>query len=423
MLYVKISFVRLRVLLLLPTSTYRTHDFMQAAEKLDVAVVVASEEASTMEPLVKDSLLTLDFARPDHCAQRVSDFHERFPIHAVIAVDEDTAVVASAIGARLGLPHNDRDAVVRARLKHSMRGCLKRAGIASPSYRTIEVAADGSEVEALGRELSFPAVLKPVFLSGSRGVVRVDDGDALIEALGRLKRLLSEPALILKGGAHASTVLIEDFVSGPEVALEAIVTEGKLEPLALFDKPDPLDGPYFEETLYVTPSRLPDPVQRRVVEQAAAAAAALGLMHGPVHAELRLSDEASPVVIEIAGRSIGGLCSRTLRFGLGLSLEELILRHALGENIDAMKRERQAAGVMMVPIPESGTLEGVEGVETAERVTGVDSVTITASLGSRLVPLPEGSSYLGFIFARAESPEKVERALRQAHGELRFAIR
>jgi biotin carboxylase len=220
-------------------------------------------------------------------------------------------------------------------------------------------------------------------------------------------------------------VLIEEYVDGREVALEGLLTEGRLRPLALFDKPDPLVGPFFEETIYVTPSRLPESTQKEIVRVSADAARAIGLRHGPVHAELRLrtlGHDETPVVIEVAARSIGGLCSRTLRFGLGVSLEELILRHALGRDVEDLALAAGASGVMMIPIPKGGKLEATRGLDEARAVSGIEEITIAAHPGKTLVPLPEGSSYLGFIFARAEDPESVESALREAHRHLSFEI-
>ena len=215
---------------------------------------------------------------------------------------------------------------------------------------------------------------------------------------------------------------MERFIPGVEVALEGLLNHGELNTLALFDKPDPLDGPFFEETIYVTPSRLPAETQRAIQVCAARAATALGLRDGPVHAELRLDAE-GPLMLEIAARSIGGLCSRTLRFGTGLTLEEIILRHALGLPIESLEREGRAAGVMMIPIPRAGTLEGVEGLDEARAVPLIEDLTISAHTGEELVPLPEGHRYLGFIFSRADTPAQAEAALRQAHACLSFVIR
>jgi biotin carboxylase len=264
--------------------------------------------------------------------------------------------------------------------------------------------------------------LKPVFLSGSRGVARADSRESFVERFLWLRKFLEAPELRERGGADSDVVLLEEFVEGPEVALEGLVTDGRLRVLALFDKPDPLDGPFFEETIYVTPSRLPERLQAEITRVSAEAARAIGLRHGAVHAELRLRDGETPVVLEIAGRSIGGLCSRTLRFGLGVSLEELLLRHALGREVDDLTREATASGVMMIPIPGRGTLVATRGLEEARSVPGVEGVEITAHPGSRLVPLPEGSSYLGFLFARGTSPESVESALRKAHARLSFEL-
>lgn len=393
---------------------------MEAAARLGVSVVVASEEPSTMERIAGDSLLTLDFLDASGSAANVSSFHENYPLSAVVSVDEETAVIAATISQKLGLAHNAPDAAVRARLKHVMRRALEAERVPSPAHRVLDT---GDDPRRAAGDVRYPVVLKPVFLSGSRGVQRVNNVEEFVRAFEWLRNFLSRPEIAKRGGDYARIVLVEDYVPGAEVALEALVSNGKLEPLALFDKPDPLEGPYFEETIYVTPSRLPSERQEEILDVARRAAAALGLRHGPVHAELRLPPGRDPSVIEVAGRSIGGLCSRTLRFGLGLSLEELILRHALGRDVSALNREAAAAGVMMIPIPQAGTLEEVTGVEEAKATPAIEDVAITAPLGRPLVPLPEGSTYLGFIFSRAETPARVEDALREAHKKLTFSIR
>jgi biotin carboxylase len=411
-----------RALLLLPTATYRTRDFLDAAGSLGVEVVVGSEEPSTLESFQPDRLLTLDFLDPEGAAAIARALHARNPLDAVIAVDEETAVVAASIAAALGLPHNPPEAAVRARLKHRMREALAASGVPHPSFT---VARTGDDPRLLARGLTYPLVLKPVFLSGSRGVVRVDDRESFVRWFEWLAELLATPESREHGGDAADVVLIEEYVDGREVALEGLLTEGRLRTLALFDKPDPLVGPFFEETIYVTPSRLPESAQKEIARVSSEAARAIGLRHGPVHAELRLRSlghEEMAVVVEVAGRSIGGLCSRTLRFGLGVSLEELILRHALGRDVEELGREAGASGVMMIPIPKRGILEGIRGLEEARAVPGIVEITITAHPGKALVPLPEGSSYLGFIFARAENPGSVENALRQAHARLSFDV-
>ncbi len=411
-----------RALLLLPTSTYRTRDFLDAAGSLGIEVVVGSEEPSTLESFQPDRLLTLDFLDPEGAAATARELHARNPLDAVIAVDEETAVVAASIAAALGLPHNPPEAAVRARLKHRMREALAAGGVPQPSFT---VARTGDDPRLLARGLTYPLVVKPVFLSGSRGVVRVDDRESFVRWFVWLAELLAPPEVREHGGDEGDVVLIEEYVDGREVALEGLLTDGRLRTLALFDKPDPLVGPFFEETIYVTPSRLPESAQREIARVSSEAARAIGLRHGPVHAELRLRSLGhgeTAVVVEVAGRSIGGLCSRTLRFGLGVSLEELILRHALGRDVEELGREAAASGVMMIPIPKRGILEGTRGLEEARAVPGIVEITITAHPGKTLVPLPEGSSYLGFIFARAEDPGSVENALRQAHARLSFDV-
>jgi biotin carboxylase len=349
----------------------------------------------------------------------VAEFARRFPIAAAVGVDEETVVAASAISAALGLRANPPGAAVAAWHKATLRRRLSAAGVPTPPHRVFSRAEEPARVARLVR---YPCVLKPTFLAGSRGVIRADDPDLFAAAWERIGRLLEDPEVARKGAKLAREILVEDFVAGRECAAEGLLREGALTVLALFDKPDPLEGPFFEETIYVTPSRLPEAEQRRIREVVAAGARALGLVEGPVHAEVRLA-ASGPSVIELAARSIGGLCARALRFGTGMSLEELILRSALRLPIPTLERERPAAGVMMIPIPRAGVLEGVAGIDQARAVAGIVDVTISSHLGSHLVPLPEGSRYLGFLFSRAETPEAAEAALREAHALLEFEIR
>jgi biotin carboxylase len=406
-----------RLLLLLPTTTYRTQDFLDAARALGVDIVCASEEPSTFEAHAPDNLLTLDFTDPDGAAARVAALAARRPLRAVVGVDDLTAVAAAAIAERLGLRSSAAAAVAAARDKFQMRQCLAAAGVPIPRFRRVALK-DDSFLAARGVE--FPCVLKPLALSASRGVIRANTVDQFIAAFRRIAALLQRDNVEVRGDA-AQFLLAEEYIPGLEVAVEGLLVGGTLHALALFDKPDPLEGPFFEETIYVTPSRLPAEVQAAVERVTAAACAALGLAEGPVHAELRVNDD-GPWVLEVAARSIGGLCSRTLRFGTGMTLEEIILRHALGRPIDSLVRERRPAGVMMIPIPRAGRLAAVRGSEAAAAVPGIEAVTITAHVGQDLVPLPEGWQYLGFIFARGDTPDAVEATLRDAHARLEFDI-
>jgi biotin carboxylase len=406
-----------RLLLLLPTRTYRTEAFVEASKALGVDLVCASERPSTMETLAPDSLLTLDFADPAGAATAVTAWSRTRPLDAVVGVDDATTTAAAAIADRLGLRSNPVAAVAAARDKHEMRQCLAAAGLPVPRFRRIALDEDPF---VAARGVGFPCVLKPLALSASRGVIRANTVDQFVAAFRRIAAILRRDDVSVSGDA-ARALLAEEYVPGVEVALEGLLTGGGLQTLALFDKPDPLEGPFFEETIYVTPSRLPRPIQDAIADATRRAAAALGLEEGPVHAELRINEH-GVWVIELAPRSIGGLCSRTLRFGTGMTLEELILRHALGWKIPSCDREARAAGVMMIPIPRAGRLQAVHGKADAESVPHVEEVAITAHVGQELVPLPEGWQYLGFIFARAETPDAVEKALRAAHALLHFDI-
>ncbi|MEX1009619.1 MAG: ATP-grasp domain-containing protein [Acidimicrobiia bacterium] len=392
-----------RVLLLLPTSTYRASDFVRAATRLGVEVVVGSEEPQAMAGDMGDRAVVVPLSDIVAAVDAIVALHGRSPIAAVVAVDDQGVEVAAAAGERLGLPHNDPAAVSATRDKSVMRDALARAGIPQPRFRVVERL---SRIADAAEDIGFPCVLKPVGLSASRGVIRADDVVAATVAAERIRAIVDGP------------LLVEEYVPGVEVAVEGLVLDPeRVEILAIFDKPDPLEGPYFEETIYVTPSRLSPETLAAVSDLTARAARAIGLTGGPIHAEIRIAGDRRWVV-EIAARSIGGLCARTLRFGAGIALEELILRHALGLPLDDLERERAASGVMMLPISRAGVLEVVRGQDDARAVAGITGLEITVPRGRRVVPLPEGDRYLGFLFARAERPEQVETALRAGYAAL-----
>jgi biotin carboxylase len=362
-----------------------------------------------------DRAVVLPLAFPGEAVSVIEALHRRTHLDAVVAVDDQGVLVASLAGERLGLVHNPPAAVAATRDKAAMRRQLEAAGVTQPAFSVVGPADD---VRAAADRVGLPCVVKPVSLSASRGVIRCDSPLAVVAAADRVRIILAEA-----GEDADGPLLVERFVAGPEVAVEGLLMGGALHVLAVFDKPDPLDGPYFEETIYVTPSRHPSSTVAAVAAAVEGAAVAMGLREGPIHAEARLAPGDQACVLEVAARSIGGLCARSLRFGLGVSLEELILRHALGLGLDGlMDREGQASGVMMLPISTAGILRRVGGQDEASAVPGIVGLEIAILPGRPVRPLPEGDRYLGFLFARAETPALVEAALRQAHACLDVVI-
>ena len=411
-----------RVLIVATTTGYQTRSFGEAAERLGLELVFATDRCHQIDDPWRDAAVPIRFYDEESSVQAIVDAARTDPIHGIIAVGDRPARIAALGAEALGLPGHPPRAADVSRNKLATRECLSAAGLASPWFRAVSLDV---QPEALVRELSFPCVVKPLALSGSRGVIRANDPPEFVDAFNRLRRLLSEKSIRALRDPANDTIIVEAFVPGQELALEGLVEQGRLRLLALFDKPDPLDGPFFEETIYVTPSSLPLPVQRHVHDTVARAIGAIGLRHGPIHAECRVH-QGEVVVLEVAARPIGGLCAKALRFQNGAgdmtSLEELLLRHALGEPTEHLSRETAASGVMMVPIPSRGMYRRVDGVDAATAVPGIEEVFITAKLDQVLVPLPEGASYLGFIFARRKTSEEVVRALRSAHEKLNFVI-
>ncbi len=403
-----------RVLLLLPTTGYRNQDFLAAAKKLDVEIVAAANYCHQLAPSWGLApIMALHFDRPQQAADTVLREIDR-DLDAVLAVDDSGVELAALLAERLGLPGNPAVAVCRVRDKLAFRRLLRERDFLCPGFHHLPTDDDARTLLA---ELTFPVVVKARRLSGSRGVIRADDSEELVRAVSWVRAIQSRA----DRDARDLGLIIEDFIPGREFALEGTLDRGELTTLALFDKPDPLNGPYFEETLYVTPSRLPEAVQARICQEVARACRVAGLASGPVHAEVRVNDRGI-WILEIAARSIGGLCGRVLNHFLGMSLEEMILRQAVAEPL-AVAGADGAAGVMMIPIPRRGIYHGFEGLAAAHSVAGVTGVSITAEPGQIVAPPPDGASYLGFIFARAATPAEAEKALRRAHRELRFDIR
>lgn len=406
-----------RLLLLIPTATYRAGAFVEAAQRLDIDITLASEKPNALTRARPIDLLTLDFASPAKAAAQAATFSAKHPINAVVGVDDQVSFAAAAIGRSLSVPHNPLAAVLATRNKFVMRLALSNYSVPVPNFRPIPI---GNIEPAVSNGVDFPCVVKPLSMSASRGVIRVDDPALFVDTCRRVASIVHTDKT--PGDDMSRTfVLAESYVPGWEVAVEGIVTKGQLHMLAIFDKPDPLEGPYFPETIYVTPSAHPTAIQNNIEQLVQNAIDALGISEGPIHAEIR-GDENTMQLIEIAARSIGGYCSKVLRFDGGLSLEDVILRHALRIDSVPPAREDRAAGVMMLQAPRAGVFREVRGVDEARSVSGIEELIISANPGQKLVPLPEGFLYSGFLFARGATTGDVEAALRKAYGCLDFQI-
>lgn len=416
-----------RVLLLSHTTGYQLRAFNDAADGLGVELVFATDRCHKLDDPWQDRAIAVRFHEIEASVTAIVDRARRFPVHGVIAVGDRPVVLAARAAQALALPWHSVAGAAASADKCRSRALLAAAGLPAPRFRIVGANA-AAELEI--RDGGFPCVLKPLGLSGSRGVIRADDAAEFATAWARIRALLQRPDVRVARTGLDDEILVEEYVDGREFALEGVLTNGALQVFALFDKPDPLQGPFFEETIYVTPSRLPQPMQARIVEHVQRAGRALGLSHGPIHAECRVTVAGVVYVLEVAARPIGGLCSRVLRFagaaasahGTAQSLEAVLLRHAIGDPIEGLRRENTAAAVMMIPIPSRGMYRGADGEADAAAVAGVTGVQITAKVGQLLETLPEAGSYLGFIFAEGSTPSDAEAAVRAAHAALRFDI-
>lgn len=403
-----------RVLIIAPHSSYRTAAYIQAAQHLNIEVLIASEGEYSIVGAYANGL-HIQFADQDAAFQTIIEAAEIKPYAGVIGTDDSCLELASRVARYFGLPHNPPSSVRLAGRKDLARECLLKAQTAVPAFKHVSFDDD---MKSQTTDIDFPCVVKPVALSASRGVIRANNSEELSLALQRVKKLLSAETQLQD--ELRNQVLVEQYIPGQEVAVEGLLHKGQLQILTVFDKPDPLEGPFFEETFYITPSRHSKKILQQLQKKVQQACDAYGLIEGPVHAECRINDQ-GVWILEVAARTIGGLCARLLTYGTGHSLEELVLAQAMGEPL-MLKEDRPAGGVLMIPIPEAGIFKRVEGLLEAQRVPGIVDIDIQIREGYELVPLPEGASYLGFIFAQADSPQEVEAALRKAHGLLKIVV-
>jgi len=398
---------RKKLLLIGATTGYQTRAFADAAERLGFDLVLATDRCHVLDDPWGDRAVALRFEDPAGAADVLA---AQTRVDGIVALGDRPAYLAALAAARMGIRYNSPDYVQACRDKFAARERFRKAGLLVPQFHRVPLTAEDPQAPR------YPCVLKPLGLSASRGVIRADTPEQFVAAFDRIKTLLQDPDIVRLHEEQNQFLQVEDFIEGREFALEGILTNGELRVLAIFDKPDPLDGPYFEETIYVTPSRESRATQAAIVQTTAAAIKALCLTHGPIHAEMRVNPR-GVWMLEVAARPIGGLCARVLP-----GLEDLILRHAAGEDIAKIEMQTGAAGVMMIPIPRAGIYVSTDGLEEAQSISGIEDVIITAKQGQKLVPLPEGASYLGFIFARGDSPAAVDEALRISHQHLKFEI-
>ena len=403
-----------RVLVIAPHGSYRTAPFITAAKNLNVDVLIASQgEHSIVSDYVQG--LHIDFSDTEQAIETILDEANKSKFSGIIGTDDVTTELAAKVAEKLSLPHNDPQAVKVAHRKDLARLSLRKSNLKIPQFDLLNIGKSLSEKNIT---VNFPAVVKPVALSASRGVIRVNDNEELKQAVERVTQMLSAE-LHLKDEVK-NTLLLEEFIPGKEVAIEGMLHHGELDVLAIFDKPDPLDGPFFEETYYITPTSYSEEIQKEIKQTVLASCLAYGLKEGPIHAECRINKN-GVWILEVAARTIGGMCGRLLSLGTGHSLEELVLLHAMGKRVEIKKLD-SAAGVLMIPIPKAGILKRVEGLLQAQRIPFINDVTIDVREGYELIPLPEGNSYLGFIFAEAPTVAEAEQALRDAHDCLNIII-
>ena len=387
---------------------------MDAVTKLDLKVLVITDKSQVFSEYFPEKVITINFEQWQESIEKIRAWSVKFDLKAVIGVDEESIILAANLSEFLGIKHNSLESVKLTKDKYLMRKALKDSGLKSPWFKRFSVNETPKDIVT---EISFPCVLKPTFLSASQGVIRADNVSEFCISFEILSGLLSQEEMKIQGGDQANWILVEEYISGKEVSIEGIVNEGKLKELAIFDKPEPLEGPTFPETIFITPALLSEQLQISLLETAQTALEALGIIKGPVHVELRINKNGN-YILECAARSIGGLCSKVLEFKGGMSLEELILRSALGRNIEKTNLVGKAKGVMMLPTEKRGILREIRGAEAALSMKGITEMEITIKPGEMLEPLPTGGRYLGFLFAEGKDQYSVIKDLKTAWSKI-----
>lgn len=402
------------VILIIPSASYRTNPFMDAVSKLELKVLVLTDKSQVFNEYYPENVITMKFEHWREYVENIREWSVKHDLKAVIGVDEESIVLAANLSEFLGIGHNSLESVELTKNKYLMRKALKDSGLKSPWFKRFSIQETPEDIFA---EINLPCVLKPTFLSASQGVVRVNSIEEFCRVFEMLSEFLSQAEIKKQGGEQANWILVEEYISGKEVSIEGIVNEGKLKELAIFDKPETLEGPTFPETIFITPTILPEQLQSSLLETAQTALETLGIIKGPVHVELRINVNGN-YILECAARSIGGLCSKVLEFKGGMSLEELILRSALGRNIAKTKLIGMAKGVMMMPTEQSGILREIRGAEAALAVSGITEMEITIKPGEMLELLPKGGRYLGFLFAEGKDQKSVIKNLKTAWSKI-----
>tara|TARA_B100000029_G_C17545474_1_gene948295 strand:+ start:143 stop:1390 length:1248 start_codon:yes stop_codon:yes gene_type:complete len=403
-----------RILLLTDHASYRIATYIDACARLDVDVIIASEGRSSLVPDLASGV-SLDPNNYSKSLETLSVLYESEPFSGIVATDDSVVRLAAAVGDRFNLPTSDPVAVEQAQRKDSSRVAQRDAGLRVPNFQSVRLDKSSEiQVQRLN-SVTYPCVAKPVTLSASRGVIRANNEIELLAAFSRISAIIESA-----GPEHPPVCLVEDYIEGKEYVVEGLINRGEWETIGLIEKPALMEGPFFEETIYLSPAEIPDSLAALLTETVENACRKLNITHGPIHAECRVNDDGA-WLIELGLRTIGGRCSRIVDAHNFYKLEELVVLNALGIK-PIVKKQDSISGVMMIPVATQGILRRVEGLEKARAISFITGVEIDIRPGEQLVPWPEGFRYPGFIFARGDEPSKVEGALWSAFRCLTFVV-
>ena len=379
-----------KLLLVIPENSYKSNDFVTSAEKLDLDFLVITD-SQQVSGQFSDTVIIHSFDE-----ELENDVKEKLQdVTHILPVDHSALKFSAYLVDLLKAKGNNTKSINTAMNKFESRkifNSISEIKIQNAIVKKIE------DIEIFINE-NGTSVLKPIYGTASKSVIKVE---SFQENKAEVEKLMQD--------CSDQDLIIEEFVDGSEYALEGNLINSELNKIVIFDKPINYKEPYFEESIYIAPTEIPDKTQKEIVNLIGKACKKLGLENGPVHVEFKIHNK-EIFIIEINPRMIGGLCSRCLSFGLfKTSLEEIALHAFLNNELKSIDLLSNFVGVLMIPTPISGKFISINKNEL-ESIPNVSGVEITVSENSNLLEPPFGDKYLGFVFSQGDSKEKVMESL------------
>ncbi len=379
-----------KLLLVIPENSYKSNDFVVAAEKLgiDFLIITDSEQVSSK---FSDTVIINKF----DAELNKNNLKKLKDVTHVLPVDHSALKFSGYLVDLLEVKGNKLESINLSMNKYESRKIFNSL---------LDIKVNNEIIKNIDDVNTFinkngTSVLKPIYGTASKSVLKINNVEKNKEQIEKLMQDCFDQDLV-----------IEEYIDGKEYALEGTIINSELKKIVIFDKPVEYKHPYFEESIYITPSELSSEAEKRVVSIVDKACKKIGLEDGPVHVEFKINEN-QIFIIEINPRMIGGLCSRCLSFGLfKVSLEEIILHAFMNNELKNIELLNNYVGVLMIPTPKSGKFISINK-EELENIPNISNVEITVPEGSDLLEPPYGDKYLGFAFSQGIDKKTVNESL------------